>query len=272
MTRTLHETWAAGEAATGMWCAFGDAALLELVARSGYDYVTVDTQHGLNTWASLPATLRALRGTGAQVLVRVQGPDPTQVSRALDLGADGVVVPMVDTAQQVLDVVAACRYPGSADGVEGSRSYGPVFADHDVTRPNLGIAIDPVCVVQIESRAAYENLDEILAVPGLDVAYVGPYDLAIGLGHRGRTYRDCPEMDEVISDVVSRTVAAGVVAGMHCDGPEMVGYWRERGASMLTAALDTTVVRLAHERLAADVRVAAAAAGRAASTAGHPAG
>lgn len=262
MSVCLKEVWRAGGATTGLWCAFGDPALLELQARAGYDYVTVDLQHGLNTWATLPGTLRVLRYTTPTVLVRVQTPDPVQITRALDLGADGVVVPMVETAEQARAAVAACRYPTTTPGVvAGTRSFGPVWADHDGVRPHDEVSEQAVCVLQIESAAAVENLDEIVAVPGVDVAYVGPYDLAISLGRTGRTYRDSPEMEEVMRHVVETADRAGIVAGMHCDGPEMAAYWRERGARMLTAALDTTVVRQAHERLAADVHAAVSAVG-----------
>lgn len=255
---TMKDTWAAGGAAVGMWCAFGDSAVIELAARAGYDYVTVDLQHGLTTWASLPTTLRLLRTVPVTVLVRVQSPDPVQVTRALDLGADGVVVPMVESAQQAAQMVAACRYPSRAPGaVPGERSYGPVWADYEEAQPLDDVSERAICVVQIETRHGYDAVAEIAAVPGVDVAYVGPYDLAISLGHPGATYRDSTAMDDAMRHVVDQTVSAGAVAGMHCDGPEMVGTWAARGARMLTAALDTTVVRLAHERLAAAAGAAA---------------
>ena len=256
--RSLKDQWASGEAVVGMWCAFADPALLELQARSGYDYVTVDLQHGLNTWGSLPVTLRALRATGATVLVRVQSPDPVQVTRALDLGAHGVVVPMVESAQQAAAMVAACRYPSTnPDVVSGARSYGPVWADHDPVLPLETVSDSAICVLQIETAAGYDAVAQIAATPGVDVAYVGPYDLAISLGKPGATYRDSEEMDAAMQHVVDVALRAGIVAGMHCDGPDMVRAWTERGARMLTAALDTTVVRQAHESLARAAKEAA---------------
>jgi 4-hydroxy-2-oxoheptanedioate aldolase len=260
MTPTaLARTWAEGGAATGLWCALGDTAVLELAARAGFDYVTVDLQHGLNTWHSLPLTLRVLRATGTTVLVRVQTADPVQVTRALDLGADGVVVPMVEDAATVAAVVAACRYPSTRPGAPfGDRSYGPVWADHDGVGDPEESSERAVCVVQLETAKAVANLEEIVAVPGLHAAYVGPYDLALSHGRGGETYRDSPVMAELAERVVTAADRAGIVGGMHCDGPEMVAHWRRRGARMLTASLDTAVVRTAYQTLAREAAEAAA--------------
>lgn len=254
---TLKERWAAGDAVVGLWGSIGDPVVLEIEARAGYDYVTVDLQHGFNTWASLPGTLRVLRGTGAAVLVRVQSCDPVQITRALDLGADGVVVPMIESADEARAAVAAVRYPTTVPGaVSGTRSYGPVWADHDTLAGTGPLGDDKVCVLQIETARALAAIEEIVAVPGVDVAYVGPYDLALSSGLGGRTYRDSPEIAAMVQRVLDVAAAAGVVAGMHCDGPPMVGEWRARGARMLTVALDTTVVREAHQALAAAARQA----------------
>jgi 4-hydroxy-2-oxoheptanedioate aldolase len=220
--------------------------------------VTVDLQHGLNTWHSLPQTLRVLRGTGTTVLVRVQTADPVQVTRALDLGADGVVVPMVEDAATAAAVVAACRYPSPREGApHGERSYGPVWADHDGPGVPEEVSDSAVCVLQLETATAVANLAEIVAVPGVHAAYVGPYDLALSHGRGGETYRDSPTMAALIEQVITAADAAGIVGGMHCDGPEMVAHWRARGARMLTAALDTTVVRTAYQGLAQDAAKAA---------------
>ncbi len=254
---TLRERWAAGEAVVGLWGSFGDPVLLEVEARAGYDYLTVDLQHGFNTWASLPGTLRVLQGAGAAVLVRVQSCDPVQITRALDLGADGGVGPMIGSADEARTAVAACRYPSTVPGaVSGTRSYGPIWADHDTLAGTGPLGDDQVCVLQIETAGALAVIDEIVAVPGVDVAYVGPYDLALSSGLGGRTYRDSPEIEAMVQRVLDAAAAAGIVAGMHCDGPSMVGEWRARGARMLTAALDTTVVREAHTALAAAARAA----------------
>ncbi len=257
-SQTTRDLWAQDRAVTGLWCAFGDPVLLELAGRAGYDYVTVDLQHGFNTWDSLPHTLRVLRATDATVLVRVQACDSAQITRALDLGADGVVVPMVEDAASARRAVAACRYPTTRPGaVAGTRSYGPVWADHDGPGDRDLASDGAVCVLQIETAAGVENLEDIVSTPGVDVAYVGPYDLALSYGRGGETYRDSPFMAERIEHVLKVADQAGIVAGMHCDGPEMVAHWRARGARMLTAALDTTVVRTAYQALARDVARAA---------------
>ena len=246
----MKNLWNEGTATVGLWCSLADPAVLELAARAGYDYVTVDLQHGFNTWTSLVGTLRALRQTPTTVLVRVPSTDPAGIMRALDLGADGIVVPMVEDAETARSIVEACRYPAVPDtgghldrSATGGRSYGPIWADHDGPTDLAAANREVICIVQIETARGFENAHEIASTPGIDVVYVGPYDLAYSTGHGGATYRNDPKVAAMIQRVMDVAAETGVVAGMHCDGPEMVAHWRARGARMLTSALDTKIGR-----------------------------
>jgi 4-hydroxy-2-oxoheptanedioate aldolase len=235
----LRERWAAGLPARGVWSTLPDPVVAELLGRAGYDYVCVDLQHGMTGPGTVLPVLQALRATPADVLVRVPGPDPEAMMRALDLGADGVVVPMVDTPEQAAAAVAACTYPPG-----GVRSWGPMWGDVDGGAPGPAEAdAARVVVVMVETAAGLANADAIAAVPGVDAVYVGPNDLALSLGHGRETYLTSAAVHAALDRVVAATTTAGTVTGLHCATPEMAAYWRDRGVRMLTVATDTTLLR-----------------------------
>ena len=162
----------------GLWCTVPGTYLTEIVARSGLDWLCVDLQHGFHTMADLLGFMQVADLTDTPVLVRIEYLDSRTVHRVLDAGARGVIFPTIDTAQQAADAVAMCRYPPN-----GHRSWGP--ARLALGDPGYSIERaddDVVCIIMVESRAGLDNLDEILAVPGIDAILVGPSDLGIALG------------------------------------------------------------------------------------------
>lgn len=224
--------------AHGVWTTIADPVVVGLAARAGFDYTCIDMQHGLATDSDLPTLLRYLRGTPTTTVVRVPAADFPAIGRALDLGADGVVVPMVENAEQAALAVAAARYPTSTP--PGRRSWGPIFADLDgVTPPHVA---DPLVIVMIETPGAFEAVEEIASVPGVDALYVGPYDLALSSGFGQQIYRDDPEIERRIQHVVDTAIRHDLIPAVHCTDLQMVHDWRERGARMLTTGLDTTLV------------------------------
>lgn len=240
----MKQLWQAGGVAHGVWTTLADPVAVALAARAGFDYTCIDLQHGLATLRELPTMLRYLAGTGTTPVVRVPACDTAAITRVLDLGATGVVVPMVDTPEQAAAAVEALRYPASpgSHAVGGRRSWGPVFADLDGA-PAPDAANDAaICIVMVETPQGFAHVDEIAAVPGVDVLYVGPYDLALSSGHGQVTYRDDPEVEAMIQHVVDTALAHGLVPAVHCTDLRMVHDWRDRGARMLTTCLDTTVV------------------------------
>lgn len=233
--------WAAGEAARGVWSTLPDAVVAELLGRAGYDYVCVDLQHGMTGPGSVLPVLQALRHTPATALVRVPGPDPDLMMRALDLGAGGVIVPMVDTPEQAAAAVEACTYPPG-----GVRSWGPMWGDVDGGAPLPPDAdADRLVVVMVETARGLANAAQIAAVPGVDAVYVGPNDLALSLGHGRATYATSRDVHAALDTVLAATAAAGVAMGLHCATPEMAAYWGARGVRLLTVATDTTLLRTA---------------------------
>lgn len=227
--------------ALGVWSTLPDPVTAELLGRAGYDYVCVDLQHGLTGPGTVVPVLQALRHTPATVLVRVADHRPDGLMRALDLGADGVVVPMVDSPDQAAAAVAACTYPPS-----GFRSWGPMWGDVDGSAPGPDEA-DAArrVIVMVETAAGFDAVREIAAVPGVSAVYVGPNDLALTLGLGRETYATSPAVHRALDTVLAATDDAGIAMGLHCSSGEMASYWRERGVGMLTVATDSTLLRTA---------------------------
>lgn len=200
------------ERLVGYWSILDAPVATERIARLGYDYVCLDGQHGLLGYSGLLQSLTAIDAGGASVgLVRVEANDATMIGRALDAGAAGVIVPLVDTPEQAADAVAACRY-----APQGRRSYGPM-------RSALRIGPDPaaahaatVVIAMIETAAGLAAVEDICATPGLDGVYVGPSDLRIALGGASSTDPAvADEFEAALAAVREAAAAAGIAAGIH---------------------------------------------------------
>jgi 4-hydroxy-2-oxoheptanedioate aldolase len=223
--RHLREALAAGgEPAVGLWASIPSSLTAEACARTGAGYVVVDQQHGALDASGLLAMLQALEAGGAPGLVRVAVNDPFAIGNALDLGAQGVIVPMVEDASQAARAVAACRY-----APEGVRSFGAL-------RGSGGPA--PLCLVMIETSAGLEHAEEIARTPGLDGIYVGPSDLSLSLGLQPTIRLEHREVLEAIDRVRAACDGAGVLCGLHCLAAEDVAERTGEGFAMLTAGGD----------------------------------
>lgn len=247
----MKDLWKSGGVAYGVWTTLADPVSIGIAGRAGFEYTCVDLQHGLATFSEVPTILRYLRDSGTTPIVRVAANEEALINRALDLGARGVVVPLVNTTEEAEAAVRACLYPALPGGTDdlisrgGGRSWGPIFADLDGARDTDADNLAAICIVQIETRQAIDNLADIAAVPGIDALYVGPNDLALGCGYGRATYRDKSEIATMIEAVIAACKKNDIVAGVHCSDIDMVHHWRAKGAQMLTAGIDTTIVRVA---------------------------
>lgn len=237
----LKAHWAARRRTFGAWISLPDPTSAFIIATQRFDYIVFDQQHGIIGPDNLAALLGAVRYSSAQPLVRVQWNDPASIMRALDLGATGVIVPLVNRPEDALSAVAACRYPP-----EGTRSWGPFRAHIDERNvvPDLENR-DTVCAIMVETREALENLEDILRVPGIDAVYIGPNDLAMSLGEDRATYKNSRAVSGAIRRISRACRDAGVVAGIHCSSSEMVNDWAMEGLQMLTAIDDVSMLRAA---------------------------
>ncbi|MCE1174457.1 MAG: aldolase/citrate lyase family protein [Propionibacteriales bacterium] len=232
----LRACWSRGDAALGAWSVSADPLVAELVAATATDVVCVDAQHGFVDVATLPPVLESMRAVGRVPLVRVRWNDPGQIMRALDAGASGVIVPMINDAEEALAAARACRFPP-----HGIRSWGPLWSARPIAAPAQ--ADDEVmCVVMIETVDAIANLRDIIATPGVDALYIGPNDLALSCGLGRQTYRTSAAVDELLASVVGAANDAGKPVGLHCSDVEMAREWRDRGVDWLTILTDVDIL------------------------------
>jgi 4-hydroxy-2-oxoheptanedioate aldolase len=223
----------------GGWCVIPGSFAAELMGRCGFDWVCLDTQHGLIGYDQMLPMLEALSATRTPSIVRVSWNHPPEIMKALDAGAEGVIIPLVNTADDARRAVGACRYPP-----DGYRSWGP-------TRASLqsrgftprGANRSVICIVMIETAEAISNLDEILQVPGLDAVYVGPNDIAVTHGLDPSADAEDPTHRELILKILAGCERAGVVAGIHCGSVETAARWREAGFRMLNVNSDGVFLR-----------------------------
>lgn len=193
----------------GAWLNLPDLYSAEMIARMGFDWICIDLQHGLISYSHLLALIPAVSGTGTTPLVRVTSNDAGQIGRALDAGAHGVIIPMVNTAAEAASAVAACRYPP-----QGVRSCGPMRGAmlegfEYLTTANSEVA----CVAMIETREGLANVEAIAKTPGLDGLFIGPMDLCYGLGIAPGSFGD-PAYVDAVERIRQACVGAGIAAGM----------------------------------------------------------
>ncbi|GAA4310937.1 aldolase/citrate lyase family protein [Streptomyces venetus] len=203
----------ARERLIGYWSLLDSPIAAERLARIGYDYLAFDAQHGLFGYQGMLSNLLATdtKGSTAVGVVRVEANDLTYIGKALDAGATAVIVPLIDTAQDAADAVAAVRYPPL-----GRRSYGPMRAQLRIGPDPAGTHAQTAVLAMIETADGLANVEEICATPGLDGIYVGPSDLRLAIG--GATSTD-PSVQEEFEHALARiskaAEAAGIAAGIH---------------------------------------------------------
>ena len=236
---SLRQVWNEGATTLGAWLCVPSTVTAELVARSGVDYVCVDTQHGAIGYSDAVPMIQAIRAGGSRPIVRVPWNEPGVIGKMLDAGAEGIVVPMVNSVAEATAVVRACRY-----APEGARSYGPMMAASRVDGEYVAWARDNVAVIpMIETTTAIDALDEILAVEGIDAVYVGPADLSLTLGLPPRNNDDADSFTDALGTIVDACARAGVVAGIHSTG-ELTPTRVARGFRMVTVTADNVAMRI----------------------------
>jgi 4-hydroxy-2-oxoheptanedioate aldolase len=208
---TLRSIWARGEAAVNGWLAIPSAFSAEVMAHQGFDSLTIDMQHGVVDYQVAVTMLQAISTTPVMPLARVPWNDPAYLMKILDAGVYGVICPMINRAAEAEALVRTCKYPP-----RGHRSWGPVRASLYAGADYGDHANDDLVVMaMIETADALKNLDEILAVPGIDAAYIGPSDLSMALGLKPRFDHTDGPVAEAQRTILAACVRHGVVAGIH---------------------------------------------------------
>lgn len=212
--RRIRASLTAGRPSVGSWMQLANSSVAEVMGQAGYDWVAVDMEHGSIGVAQLPDIFRALELGDTQPLVRIARSDATLCKDALDAGAGGVIVPMIESAVQLEAVRDACRWPPAGSrGVGFSRAN--LFGKH--FEAYAAEAQAPLLVAMIEHIRAVDDLDEILGVAGLDAILVGPYDLSASMGRTAQF--DRPEFRQTLDRIRAAADMRGVASGIHVVTP-----------------------------------------------------
>ncbi len=229
-TNHVREKLKAGEPVLGSFLGLGSPTVAEQMARIGFDYIVIETEHNGLDMAEVQHMLMAINGSDAIPIVRIPNSDQVFIQRSLDIGALGILVPLLRSAEQARTVVEATRYPP-----EGNRGFGPLRASqYTQDYPDyLGRANDNILVsFLLETREAMENLEEITSVPGVDALYLGLWDLYLDHGVSPFEMPH-PEMDKVVERAIQVCAAGGVALGIGSSTPRDVRHWRDRGLTFL---------------------------------------
>lgn len=229
----------------GLWSVAGSVLITEIIAGAGPDWVLIDMEHSANSLESVQLQLQVLAGyPGVSPVVRVPIGDDVTLKRVLDLGAQTVLVPMVGTAEEARELVAAVRYPPAGRRGVGSalsRSARWNRVDGYLTDADDHVAL----FVQIESVHAVEHAAEIAAVDGVAGVFVGPADLAASLGVIGQQAH--PEVVAAVHRVFDAVTAAGKPVGVNAFAPEAAQAYLAAGASFVAVAADVSLLARASE-------------------------
>ncbi|MEO5699134.1 MAG: aldolase/citrate lyase family protein [Vicinamibacterales bacterium] len=229
-----------GDNVLGCWSFLGSPQVVEILSLAGFDFLLLDQEHGLGDPTTLGAQLHAMSATPTVGVVRVPWNDHVYLKRVLDVGVEAVLIPGIDTAEEARAAVAACLYPprgrrGTAASSVRASSYGMATDYVPTCAENLLIAC------QIESAKAVENIDEIIAVSGIDLLFIGPFDLSATIGQMGNLKH--PEVVRLIDHAEARIKASGRPMGTV---PHPGCTWKDmfaRGYQMVNAGSDVARLR-----------------------------
>jgi 4-hydroxy-2-oxoheptanedioate aldolase len=246
----LREIWARGGAVVNGWLAIANSFSAETMAHQGWDSLTIDLQHGVVDYAGMVPMLQAISTTPTVPVVRVPWLEPGIIMKTLDAGAYGVICPMVNTRADAEKLVAYTHY-----APQGTRSFGPVRALLYGGADYPQHANDTIVVfAMIETAQALENLDDILATPGLDAVYIGPSDLSLALGCKP-TFDDLdPKAAEAVQHILARAKAHGVVAGIHNGTPEAALKRIGMGFQFVTISSDARLMAAGAQQIVNTMR------------------
>lgn len=250
LKNSVRERWARGIPTINGWLSIPASLSAEIMARAGFDTVTIDMQHGAMDYRSLLEILSALTATEVTPLVRVPNADSTFITRVLDIGALGVICPMISSAEEARNFSAGARYHPV-----GNRSSGPLRAAMIYGPDYFKRANEAVLVLgMIETPGAIAGLDEILGVETMDGIYVGPNDLGIALGMTTGMDREEPEFLRVLEDIARRANARGKIPGIHTNSSKYAKRAIAMGFGFVTVCSDAGLIGAGASATVRDVR------------------
>ena len=236
----LKEKLRRNEPNFGGWIQIPHPSVAEIMCETGFDWVTFDAEHGSMGIETVQAMMQAMRNSSAVPLVRLPMNDPVWIRDVMDAGAMGVIVPLVNTAQEAADAVKYVKYPPAGIrgiGIARAHHYGPAFKDYVDQANDITIVI-----AQIEHIKGVENIEAILDTEGIDGIFVGPYDLTGSMGLLGQL--DHPKVVEALDDVVAMARKKNKPAGTHVVpvDPDEVSLRLEQGFTMIAMSIDGLMI------------------------------
>jgi 4-hydroxy-2-oxoheptanedioate aldolase len=259
---TFKAALAAGQAQIGCWVGLADANVAEALAGCGFDWLLLDAEHAPNDVRTVLEQLRAVAPYPVQPVVRpVQG-EVSLIKQYLDIGAQTLLVPMIDTPEQAELMVRAMRYP--PHGVRGVGAALARASRWNQVQDYLALADDEMCLlVQAETTRAMSNLAAIAATDGVDGVFFGPADLSASMGYRGQPAH--PEVQKTVLDGIATVRAAGKAAGILMADKTLAQQYLDAGAQFVAVGVDTTLLVRAATELAAHFKATKPAAQAAAT-------
>ncbi len=249
MTGTFRKRLKAGETLLGSMLTLPLAAVAEILAQVGFDWLFIDGEHSPLETAEILAILQAV-GHRVACIVRVPAAEEVPIKKVLDLGAEGIIVPQVNTAEQAASVVQFARYsPHGSRGVGLARAqgYGMRFEQY-LQKANEQIAV----TIQAEHVRAVENIESIVQVEGIDAILIGRYDLAASLGKMGQI--DDPAVTSAVEHVAKTCQKAGIPLGHFGVSAQAIRPFMDRGYTLIAAATDTLLLAGAASRVLQELR------------------
>jgi 2-keto-3-deoxy-L-rhamnonate aldolase RhmA len=237
----LRQRLAAGQTLYGTFLGLGSGMAAEACALAGFDWLLVDLEHGGGDESTLLAQQLAADAHGVPLLVRVESTDRIRAGRVLDLGAEGVMFPRLESVADAEQAVRHLRYPRQGDRGVATYNRACGFGTHPEALATANERI--VGIIQVENRLAVERVDEIAAVPGVDVLFIGPRDLSYDLGVPGDT--TAPVFREAVQQVLAATERAGVAAGILAPDAETARQYADDGFRFIGVSSDATLLATA---------------------------
>jgi len=215
-----------------------DSSVIESIGFAGWDFVIIDMEHGPVTTETVKHHVMAANSSGVCPVVRVEGYDSEAIGKVLDLGAAGIQVPNVTRADHVRQVIEKSKFfPQGRRGVcrfVKAANYGSLDRNDYFKEANTHLLI-----IQVEGREGIENIAEILDVEGIDILFLGPYDLSQSLGYPGQI--EHPVVVAEMQKIVQMAARKGVIVGTFCDTPEQLNFWKKAGVRYLSYSVDLNI-------------------------------
>lgn len=239
MVQNLKHKIKSGKIVTGTWNIISNDTIVELISGSGFDFIILDMEHGSFNFTELGSAIRCAQLHNCATLIRVPGLDYNSTQRALDLGADGIIYPQVNSFEEAQKAVSFTKYPPN-----GTRGFNPftragnygktIQTSHTLAPEEIWSS------VIIENKSAYDQIDKILEIPDLDLVYLGAYDMSVALGCPGEMNNK--ELISFIENGVTKIRAANKVAGIMGGPPEATQRYISMGANLIAVGVDSYLI------------------------------